>query len=141
MTTFIARVCLQNALKLASIENKIDQIEKRPEISEDKLWITVQKWRIENGKQMYQKDERMCDLAEIRVGESQEEFNHDKWYEKTRGIQANRLAENLIKGYTNEEEALQAWLDSPDHKKNLGDDYTKSCIKCSETYCAQEFIN
>jgi len=137
ITAFTARVATQNALRLVKIENK----DVSMWISEDKLWITVQEWRVKNGKSLYQKDQRMCDLAEIRAEEIKENFDHNDWYSKLSGMEYKELAENLVKGYENEQEALEAWLASPGHKENLEGNYAKSCIKCSENHCAQEFIN
>lgn len=58
---------------------------------------------------------------------------------------AESVAENVAKGYDNMEIALEAWLNSPSHKKNLEGDFTYSALSIKknengEMYFTQIFL-
>lgn len=58
--------------------------------------------------------------------------SHAKFGERAKSIAdktgAEFVAENVAKDYVTIEEALEAWLDSPGHRKNIEGDYTHSAL-------------
>jgi uncharacterized protein YkwD len=61
--------------------------------------------------------------------------NHDFFYERSSNIievlGAIKVAENVAYNYNNANSVLNAWLNSPDHKKNLDGEYTHIGISIS----------
>ena len=61
--------------------------------------------------------------------------NHDFFFERSNNIievlGAVKVAENVAYNYNNENSVLNAWLNSPDHKKNLDGNYTHIGISIS----------
>lgn len=114
-------------------------------ISAEKLMSTVNDWRYSQGLQIYKNDERLCELANARAVESQLDFSHKAFYKRVDsssvGFGYKDLAENLISGYNDENKALNIWLSSPTHLKNLKYNYSHSCIGCDNNYCVQIFAN
>lgn len=114
-------------------------------ISAEKLMSIVNDWRYSQGLQPYTKDARLCDLASERISEIQLDYSHNGFLkrEKNRafGFYYEKLGENLAQGYQSPDETLKAWLISPEHLENLSYNYKYSCLKCENTFCAQEFAN
>lgn len=120
------------------------------EMNEDKLWELVNNWKFENFGYKYQKDEILCKYALVRAKEVRLDWSHDGFDEVTDQIRAEnnmgRIGENLASGYLGifagknpDETALDRWLNSPLHRKNLDENYTHSCIKCKYNNCVQLF--
>lgn len=106
------------------------------------VWNEVNNWRIAEGKSAYTEDPMLCGMAALRSEEIISDFNHNGFIEHITQIRGDRFAsigENLSRGYSNEKELLQAWLDSPKHRENLEADFTYSCINCEYSYCVQLF--
>lgn len=61
--------------------------------------------------------------------------NHDFFFERSNNIievlGAVKVAENVAYNYNNANSVLNAWLNSPDHKKNLDGNYTHIGISIS----------
>jgi uncharacterized protein YkwD len=61
--------------------------------------------------------------------------NHDFFFERSNNIievlGAIKVAENVAYNYNNANSVLNAWLNSPDHKKNLDGNYTHIGISIS----------
>lgn len=113
------------------------------QLSEDDVWGTVQKWRVETNRNQYKIDERLCEYARKRSIEVMSNFEHTGFNQTSRELLANtgysKVAENLSSLSANPDEIIQAWLDSPEHRKTLEDNYTHSCLKCAGQYCVQIF--
>ncbi|MFS4454555.1 CAP domain-containing protein [Maribacter sp. 2304DJ31-5] len=62
--------------------------------------------------------------------------SHDKFEERAKAISdktgAKFVAENVAKDYDTVEEALEAWLESSGHKKNIEGEYTHSALSIKE---------
>lgn len=109
--------------------------------SEDKLWSLVNDWQTSQGWKPYIKDQRLCDLADIRLEETSKDWSHNGFFAHSKDFVNINLGENLARDYITEETTLKAWLKSPSHKKNLTSPYTYSCIQCEGDRCVQLFGN
>lgn len=114
-------------------------------MTEDTLKALTQSWRIDNGYETYDtKNEFLCKVAEQRVKQLEEGFNHDGfrsgadlWYSIS---QAKGLGENLVTGFGTSRESFDAWLQSPTHLENLeSKEFNTLCIKCMNDNCVQMF--
>lgn len=109
--------------------------------SEEKLWSLVNEWKINQGSNPYIKDQRLCNLANVRLEEIRLKNNHDGFWNHTNDFPHKELAENLSSDYIFEDKALIGWLNSPPHRKTLEHDYKYSCLKCLGDRCVQLFAN
>lgn len=113
-------------------------------INQDELSSIVNKWRYENGLQPFSKNEKLCELASQRSSEIITNWSHDGFRAESSKIAPisttpTNFGENLSQGYWIPQEALNAWINSPEHLKNLKNPtYTQMCIVCTNNYCAQE---
>ena len=80
---------------------------------------------------------------------SKNEISHDHFYERSDYLKsqgAHRVSENVAFGYSNADEVLKAWLNSPSHREALEGDFTDSGIAVVKTekgvtYFTQIFVN
>ena len=121
----------------------IDPTPSPVHISAEKLMSVVNDWRYTQGFQPYTKSELLCSFASKRLPEIEDNFSHDEYFQHvyTDLPPKTYSAENLARGYSDEQEALNAWVNSPEHRKNLDANYRYSCIKCANNYCVQIFAN
>jgi uncharacterized protein YkwD len=122
----------------SSLKEKKVVFIKLDTLNEDKLWDTVQDWRIANNLTPYIKDEELCILARMRLPEIKKDWSHNGWLNRLPS-RYSKYAENLARGYTDETAVLDAWLKSASHAANLKDNYTNSCIQTDDTYAVQLF--
>lgn len=117
------------------------------QVSEDRLWNTVNQWRVEQGKPAYEEDQKLCQFADRRAKEIQDNYSHEGFI--AIGLEgSNELlsqtgftfaGENLSSDFNTEKETLNAWLNSDTHRKNLNDSFKYSCIRCLDNRCVQLF--
>lgn len=110
----------------------------------NKLFQIVNEWRTENGYQPYLIDQRLCDIADIRLAQTSRNWSHDEFIPTIdRYFQGNysEKSENLARDFYDEQSTLKAWLNSPTHKENLDKDYQYSCIALDGNYVVQIFGN
>ena len=79
--------------------------------------------RIENGLNPLTIDESLANCAEIRAQEAGEKWSHtrpngEEWFT----VDDKSYGENLAKGFSNDAEMFDAWLQSPTHKANILND-------------------
>lgn len=116
-----------------------------PIVNADKLFQIVNEWRSQNGYQPYKKSDFAKSVATSRLPEVKIVWSHDKFLSDMHSgklCDGCTLGENLAKGYSTENQALQSWLNSPSHRENLERPYTHSAIVCSNTaenYCVHIF--
>ena len=111
----------------------------KSELDSDKLWLLIQNWRMSQNLQTYIKDQNLCDIAKIRLQEIEIDFSHNGFLNMN--LPFKEGAENLIVGYTSEEESLLMWLNSPSHLEDLKYPYTYSCVATNDYYAVQVFAN
>lgn len=113
-------------------------------LSADKLFNLVNEWRIKNGYASYTKSESLCELANERLPEVRVNWNHDGFFARTTqnsNLPKGDYGENLAKFTRTEEFTLAAWIQSPEHYKNLTKPFTYSCIETDGKYVVEEFAS
>ncbi len=118
-------------------------------LNSDTLWSLVQDWRVKNNLKSYIKDQRLCEIAKIRVHDVESDWSHVKFndieyrtiYFQPLAPTAINMGENLARNYASESETLNNWLNSPSHLKNLQASFSHSCIVTDGSYATQIFAN
>jgi uncharacterized protein YkwD len=114
-------------------------------VSSEKLWDVIQSWRTSQNLSKYKTSQKLCDIAAIRLQEIKSDWSHDGIMSRSNYFfsitGARELGENLAKDLYDEHLLLQAWLDSPTHKKNLVSNYTYSCVQVGDNYAVHIFGN
>jgi len=109
-------------------------------VNEAAVWNAVQSWRVSSNMPAYIKDPSLCEAADKRLFEVKKTWSHSGFYSLSELLpEFERLGENLSRNMSGSQTILEAWLDSPDHKKNLDDDFTHGCIKCGDNFCVHIF--
>ena len=106
------------------------------------VWKQVQDWRVESGRSVYRKDYYLCYVASKRAKEIQTDWSHSGFWAYVPvmfKLGYKHIGENLAKDFNDAESTLNAWLSSDTHRANLENDYTHSCVSCSNGYCVQMF--
>jgi len=112
-------------------------------LNKDLLFDLINAHRTALNLPSFQKDETLCEIAESRLPELQEEILGDTpMHEGMRTRDFDFwVTENLIH-VPNEERALEWWLNSPIHKKAVeSTTYTHSCSDCIGNSCTQLFTS
>lgn len=117
-----------------------------PVIEEKRLWTVVNNWKEEEDGYVYIYSEPLCSFASKRLEEVQKDWSHlgflnDTSKEIFKTTKFTNAGENLTKNQLAERYVLTEWLDSEDHRKNLEDPFTHSCIRCENNYCVQLFAS
>ncbi len=110
-------------------------------LNADVLTKDVNDWRVKNGYQPFIQDQRLCNLANERLPEVKIDYSHKRFWDHTNEFTYIKLGENLGEDWTNEQQLLNAWLQSPEHLANLQYPYTYSCIVTDGSFAVEEFAN
>lgn len=106
------------------------------------VWNVVNNWRTSSGRLTYTESQILCDIADNRVKQVQDVFNHKQFLEDLKKSNYPYIvSENLSEGYRTPEDTLSAWLNSPPHRWALEQNYKFSCVRCENDYCVQIFSN
>lgn len=108
-------------------------------IDEMELLSVVNNWRINQGKTEYYSDPTLCEYADLRVEQIKSDWSHDGFYAMQKDGSFSLLGENLSRYDYSPEYVFGEWLNSPEHRQNLERDFTHSCIRCEDNYCAHIF--
>ena len=134
----------------AKPDPQIVPIDQKP--LNDDLWSKVQSYRLAEGLSKYTESKEICDFAAYR-GEkvlgnlSGNNDPHAGFDEDLNGFfdaychGSCQGAENVVWDYNNPQEALDTWLNSEGHRKNLEADYKYSCLIDYGSTAIQLFAN
>jgi uncharacterized protein YkwD len=138
---FFSKKNSNNSQKDASTESEL----YNDVLVSNKLWAVVNKWRSTQSLDEYIRDKRLCSYAQVRLLELDGDLSHQGFFEFEEQVFAETdfagLGENLASGVSqqNLDEVLENWLNSPEHKRNLGDSFSHACIVCQQSICVQLF--
>ncbi len=136
LTSFLIVVCSITTISCSSdsdeLTNTSSQLITNYVYSDDEIQLfdAINSYRIEQGLNplilinhiSYKSQEHNLYMIEKNV------VNHDYFFERSNNIievlGAVKVAENIAYNYNNANSVLYAWLNSPDHKKNLDGNYT-----------------
>ena len=138
LIAFVSILLYGQYLRVVNTPNPITIQNSYP--NADNLSFLVNNWRYENGLQPFTKNETLCNIAASRSAQITTDFSHDGFLPRVDALLVTAsFGENLIHGYNSAQAVFTAWLNSPEHRKNLANPvYTQMCIVCQQTYCVQE---
>lgn len=114
-------------------------------LKEKSLFELIQVWREKQGLSRFQENTKLCEVADNRVEEIQDDYSHEKFIIDANANNAygfHAVSENILAGFSvSEEYALKRWLSSAPHKKAIEGDYMYSCLRCVHSHCVQIFAN
>lgn len=111
-----------------------------PKVDGDKLESKINDYREKHGLSKLPQDQNLCTYASKRAEEIKTEWDHVPFHQnRCSGTGYRTCGENLAKDYYTEEATLDGWLASPSHLENIKSNWSATCIKCSDNYCAEEF--
>jgi len=100
----------------------------------------VNDYRIENKLQPLVFNKSLCKVAEVRANQIQTDWSHKSFFKEVKKIKYAQAGENLAKDFNNEEDLVNAWINSKAHRQNLLRPYTRHCIACVNNHCVQILI-
>ncbi|KKQ96578.1 MAG: hypothetical protein A3C27_02565 [Candidatus Levybacteria bacterium RIFCSPHIGHO2_02_FULL_39_36] len=110
-------------------------------LNSDLIFDLANQFRASVGLAPFEKDDKVCELAESRSNELAGEITNGNIHS---GLYNRNLPywifENAKVG-SNEQGTVSWWLSSPIHKSSVVGDYRFSCVKCTGTYCSQLFTS
>lgn len=141
-TFLILLVAVSLGAYMYGYEDGSASYEPPTQLNSDTLFSLVNEWRIQTDLQPFTKDERICDMAKIRLIDRKGKVTHEGFKElHSRVIPNSHAGENLITNAKSEQIALTAWLKSASHSANLKEDFKYSCIAAEGDNAVQIFAN
>lgn len=136
---FMLAITVALQFNAKEIEAQKKEAQNNIEVLEaDELTRVVNEWRVSQGYSAYIEDERLCDIAKDRVDDGED--NHAGFIEKYYSY-PYQLGENMMFRATDERKTLQAWLNSPPHRKALEMSFAYACIAVQGDTAVQIFSN
>ncbi|HVT01514.1 MAG TPA: CAP domain-containing protein [Patescibacteria group bacterium] len=110
-------------------------------LDSDKIFNLINQFRSSIGLTPFQKDDKVCELAQTRSTEIPAEIGNGTLHS---GLYNRNLPywiwENAKYG-SNEEGTVAWWLASPIHHESIVGNYQYSCVKCTGSYCSELFTS
>jgi len=117
-------------------------------LNSSKLFDLINKYRVNNGLSSLVWNNSMCPFSNKRLEEIHTHYSHEGYLSNPHPYDTNQdsTGENLLQGFDSEETAVQAWINSPEHKKNILDNhFSQTCISTdtynNHTFAVQEFAS
>ena len=103
----------------------------------------VNKERIDLGLTPLASNEALCKVAAIRLSEVQTDWSQQQFVPTARPALKNQyIGENLSRGNMKNQDAVNAWILSPEHLVNIiNPHYTKTCVLIKNEYIVQLFAS
>jgi len=111
-------------------------------LNSDLIFDLTNEYRAKFGLAPFEKEEKVCNLAEIRTGEIASELAgngalHSGLYNRNLPYW---IFENAKVG-SDEQGTLNWWVHSPIHRQSIVNNYKYSCVKCNGSICSQLFTS
>jgi len=130
---------LQNA-QPGFIESISEQADSFP-LNADFIFSLVNKHRLDIGLPVFQKDDRICHIAQVRAPQISNEILTRTMHNGFFALNLPYFATENIIAIQTEQEAVNWWLHSPVHRHAIENDYVYSCVACSGKSCSEIFTN
>lgn len=117
----------------------VQSINKQIKLDSNKLWSLVNEHRIKLGLKPFIKDQRLCEIANIRSIDIQKDYSHDQFIPRLPKDSLNQIYSENIVSAINEDLALKGWLVSTPHRKAIDGNWTYSCIATNGSFAVQIF--
>lgn len=110
-------------------------------LDSDKIFELINQYRASIGLAPFEKDEKVCELAQTRSTEIAGELTNGTLHSGLYGRNLPYWIFENAKVGSNEEGTVAWWLSSPIHHESIAGDYKFSCVKCTGSNCSQLFTN
>lgn len=105
------------------------------------LFQMVNEYRVTLGLKAFEKDERLCKIAQDRAPQVNNELSGGTLHKGFKDLNLPYWATENIASYLTIEENLKFWLSDYIHKKAIESDSKYSCISCFGASCSQIFTS
>lgn len=116
------------------IDRDIEISKEMESKSWETLWSLVNKYKVKKGLPELKVSDGICRLAEKRASEVSRDWSHDGFMNTVKIAysaycpECGKMGENLSRGFTDPQEILTAWINSPTHKEILDSPDTRGCL-------------
>ncbi len=107
----------------------------------EKLFQMVNDYRTGMGLPAFEKDERLCKIAQERAPQINAELNSGNLHKGFKDLNLSYWATENIAAYSSIEENLKFWLSDYIHKKAIESSNKYSCVACTGSSCSQIFTS
>ncbi len=138
----LAVIITTNKAQISTASSKTSDVIEVPELDAEKLFNLINQWRNSEGREIFTKDDRICELTNIRANDTPLD-NHKGFVElmKKSTLPSKMVFEENLAFDWSEQKMLDGWLTSASHAATLRKDYKYSCVSCKGNYCVQIFSN
>lgn len=107
----------------------------------ERLFQMVNDHRTGMGLPAFEKDERLCRIAQERAPQINGELNSGNLHQGFKDLNLSYWATENIAAYSSIDENLKFWLSDYIHKKAIESSNKYSCVACSGSSCSQIFTS
>jgi uncharacterized protein YkwD len=105
------------------------------------MFQMVNDYRAKLGLKAFEKDERICKIAEGRAPQVNGELESGNLHKGFRDLNLPYWASENIAAYSTIEQDFKFWISDYIHKKAIESDNKYSCVACSGASCSQIFTS
>lgn len=106
-----------------------------------RMFDMVNEYRKGKGLAAFEKDSRLCEIAEKRAPQVNGELANGTLHKGFKDLNLPYWSTENIVAYSTLEQNLKFWLSDYIHKKAIESDHKYSCTSCSGTSCSQIFTS
>jgi uncharacterized protein YkwD len=110
-------------------------------LDSDRIFDLINQYRQSRGLPVFEKDDKVCELAQIRSGELVVEVANGTIHSGLYGRNLPYWIWENAKVGSNEEGTVAWWLASALHHQSIVGDYKFSCVKCTGNACSELFTS
>jgi uncharacterized protein YkwD len=92
------------------------------------IFELINAYRRSRGKRELWRSDTICRMTEIRLAEIARDYSHDGFRAVIRG-HLGSFGENIARGYRTPKDALNGWIRSRGHDRNLLGDWNEGCAR------------
>jgi uncharacterized protein YkwD len=107
----------------------------------DVMFDMVNEYRSKLGLKAFEKDNRLCEIAEKRAPQVNGELQSGTLHKGFKDLNLPYWATENIAAYSSLKEDLNFWVSDYIHKKAIESDNKYSCVACAGTSCSQIFTS
>lgn len=113
-------------------------VENSKSIDADKTWDLIQDWRGQNNLKPFEKNEKLCKIAETVAyyGYENKSSLNDKFWDYP-----SKITQNASYGSDSPEQILNDWTQTDENLNILNKDWKYSCLVCHYDDCVQIYSN
>ena len=111
------------------------------ELNSERIFELVNQYRTSQDLAPFERDDKVCELAQVRSTELRAELNNGTIHSGLYGRGLPYWIFENAKVGSNEEGTVAWWISSPLHHQSIVGDYKFSCVRCTGDHCSQLFTS